>query len=236
MTILKCIAIDDEPLALSVIERFANKITGLELKGAFQNPHSALEYLHQHHVDLLFLDVQMPDLSGLEFLQSLTQKPMVIFTTAHTEYALESYEWDAIDYLLKPIIFERFLKGVNKAKQFMLPEADTRKKTKESTYLFVKSDTRFFKINYDDILYIEGMRDYIAIHTTQQRILTLLSMTKMLDRLPAYEFKRVHKSYIINVKHIQLIQNNKIQLPGKEVPVSSSYKEDMQKFVESRLE
>jgi len=236
MTKITCIAIDDEPLALAVIERFSSKVPSLELRGTFQNPLSALEFLQSHPVDLLFLDIHMPDLSGMEFLHSLTHKPLIIFTTAHTEYALESYEWDAVDYLLKPILFERFLKGVNKARHIMDREEDERPATQEATYLFVKSDTRFFKINYRDILFIEGMRDYIAIHTEQQRILTLMSMTKMLHKLPSCDFKRVHKSYIINVQHIDLIQHNRVQLAGKEIPVSSTYKEDFQKFIESRLE
>jgi len=239
MSVIKCVAIDDEPLALSVIERFADKIPDLSVQAVFQNPLTALEYIQKESIDLLFLDIHMPDLNGMELLQSLPDKPLVVFTTAYTEYALESYEWDAVDYLLKPFIFERFVKSVNKARQHMSKQEEVQTASQllsPRSYVFIKSDTRFFKINLTDILYIEGMRDYIAVHTHQQRILTLMSMTKMLTRLPESEFKRVHKSYIINVHHIEMVQNNRIQLAGQEIPISNSYKEDFHRFMESRME
>lgn len=231
---LRCIAIDDEPIALKVIERFVKKVPFLELLGSFQNPVEASLFLQENPVDLIFLDIQMPDLTGLQFLQSLTDPPKVIFTTAYSEYAVESYELDAVDYLLKPIPFERFLKAVNKAYKLhqaevehdLAQDEEDAKHDALSPYLFLKSDTRIFKVKRDEIRYIEGMRDYIAVHTPQKRILTLMSLSKMLSRLPATDFIRVHKSYIINLHHIALIQQNRVIIGEKEIPISNTYRED----------
>ncbi|TAE61596.1 MAG: DNA-binding response regulator [Bacteroidetes bacterium] len=241
---MRAIAVDDEPLALEVIQRFAEKVPQLELVGVFQNPVEAVQFIGQHPVDLLFLDIQMPDLSGLQLLQSLSYKPLVIFTTAYSQYALNSYDWDAVDYLLKPVLFDRFLKAVNKAfSLFHAQESLEARRDKEDAepqgskdYLFVKSDTRFFKVNHADILFIEGMRDYIAVHTPKQRILTLMSMTQMLKKLPSGDFMRVHKSYIVGLKHITLIQNNRIYIGDKEIPISNSYKDLFLKFLEEMNE
>lgn len=231
---MRCIAIDDEPLALKVIERFVSKVPFLELQRSFQNPVEASLYLQENPIDLIFLDIQMPDLTGMQFLQSLTNPPKVIFTTAHSEHAAESYDLDAIDYLLKPIPFERFLKGVNKAFKLHQLEADHAEGQEAedaihdalSPYLFLKSDTRIFKVKRDEIRYIEGMRDYIAVHTPQRRIMTLMSLSKMLLRLPPSDFIRVHKSYIINLHHIALIKQNRIIIGEKEIPISNTYRED----------
>ena len=229
---LNCIAVDDEPLALEVIKRFGEKIPALNLMETFQNPIEAVEFIKENPVDLVFLDIQMPDLTGLEFMNSFAEKPMVIFTTAFADYAIESYEVDAIDYLLKPVLFDRFYKAVNKA-LMKIEESGTEIRAEED-FMFIKSDTRIFKINYNDILYIEGMRDYIAVHTPKQRILTLMSMTRMLDKLPKRRFMRVHKSYIIGIGHIHMIQNNRVLINQKEIPISNSYKEQFLKFIENK--
>lgn len=236
---MKCIAIDDEPLALEVIERFSSKVAGIELIRTFQNPVEAVEFIQNESVDLVFLDIQMPDLTGIQFMQSIQVKPLVIFTTAYSQYAIESYELDAVDYLLKPILFDRFLKAVSKAQKVFKAGNQTAAptgtgETSGDDFLFIKSDTRFFKVNFEDILYIEGMRDYIAVHTPNQRILTLMSMTKMLDKLPKADFMRVHKSFIIGLQHINLIQHNRVTINEKEIPISNSYKEEFLKFVEGR--
>ncbi len=237
---LRAIAVDDEPLALEVIERFSQKIPSLELINTFQSPIEAMEYLKENPVDLLFLDIQMPDLTGLQFLQSLTEKPMIIFTTAFTEYAVDSYEFDAVDYLLKPVLFDRFYKAVNRAElQLQAKEALQAQDGDDAVgngkdFLFIKSDTRFFRVSLSDILLIEGMRDYIAVHTPKQRILTLMSMTNMLKKLPSDRFMRVHKSYIIGLDHIALIQHNRVFINDKEIPISSSYKEEFLRFVEGK--
>lgn len=234
---LTAIAIDDEPMALEVIKKFSEKTTGLDLVGTFQNPLEASAFLQEHQVDLVFLDIRMPDLTGPQFLQSLSQLPMVIFTTAHPEYAVDSYEWDAVDYLMKPIPLDRFLKAVNKAIAQKKAEDLLQEKQEEGAdrdYLFIKSDTRFFRVNYEDILFLEGMRDYVAVHTPQQRILTLTSMTNILKKLPSDRFMRVHKSYIIGLQHITLIQNNKVIIGDREIPISNSYKDDLAKFIEGQ--
>lgn len=242
MTGMNCIAIDDEPIALEVISRFAGKVPNLNLLRTFQNPIEAVQFLQSETIDLIFLDIEMPDITGLQLLQSIPQKPLIIFTTAYSEYAVDSYEMDAVDYLLKPIPFDRFLKAVNKAFTFikaqevidnrMTQPEDERNAGASKDYLFIKSDTRFFKVNHSDILFIEGMRDYIAVHTPTQKILTLMSMTKMLTKLPTKDFMRVHKSYIIGLNHISLIQNNRVIVGGKEIPISNSYKETFLAFVE----
>ncbi|RMG26156.1 MAG: DNA-binding response regulator [Bacteroidetes bacterium] len=229
MSRIRCIAIDDEPLALEVIQKFASKIPSLDLLGCFQNPLEALEFIQQEPVNLIFLDVQMPDLSGLQLKQHLPEDLSVIFTTAYSEYAIESYNLNAVDYLLKPILFDRFLKAVQKAQKLLQVEMQE----KPPTYLFIKSDTRYFKVNYDDILYIEGMRDYIAVHTPYKKILTLMSMTKILEKLPSASFMRVHKSFIINLNHISLVQNNRVLIQEREIPISNTYKENFIKFVEA---
>ncbi|MDP5170849.1 MAG: LytTR family DNA-binding domain-containing protein [Bacteroidia bacterium] len=231
MSGLRCIAVDDEPLALEVIKRFAGKIPELELLSTFGNPLEAIQFLRNEEVDLIFLDINMPDLTGMQLLESLSKLPMIIFTTAYSQYAVDSYELDATDYLLKPIPFDRFLKAVNKAFREKKAMADL-PKDGFGDYLFIKSDTRFFKVNYDDILFIEGMRDYVAVHTGKQKILTLMSMTRILEKLPPTKFMRVHKSYIIGIHHIELVHNHRIRIAGREIPISNSYRESFQEFVD----
>ncbi|MFK7923378.1 MAG: LytR/AlgR family response regulator transcription factor [Bacteroidia bacterium] len=233
---LTAVAIDDEPLALEVIERFAGKSGDLNLLMAFDNPLEAISFLQDNKVDLIFLDIQMPDLTGIQLLESLIYKPMIVFTTAYSQYAVDSYELGAIDYLLKPVSLDRFLKAVNKAVSFVRAQDALDEKSNEQPdikdYMFIKSDTRFFKVNLGEILYVEGMRDYVAVHTPERRIMTLMSMSKMMDKLPESDFMRVHKSYIIGLNHIQLIQNNRVKIVEKEIPISNSYKESFLAFVE----
>ena len=232
---MRCLVIDDEPLAIEILARFIKKVPFLELVETFENAVEASTYLQHDKVDLLFLDVQMPDLNGLQLLQSLSEKPLVIFTSAYSQYALESYSLDAVDYLLKPILFERFLKAVNKAQKLHQIQAPGSEIIgEEDDFIFIKSDTRYFKINYADIQYIEGMRDYVAVHTPGQKILTLMSMTNMLDNLPTGDFMRVHKSYIVGLKHISMVQHNRIKIGEKEIPVSNTYKEGLMKYIENR--
>ncbi len=234
MSTLRCIAVDDEPLALEVIRHFAAKVPGLELVGTYANPLQALERLRNEPADLVFLDIHMPDLTGLQLLESLHPMPMVIFTTAYSQYAVDSYERDALDYLLKPILFDRFLKAVNKAfrEQKARDEQPEIAKEEFGSFLFIKSDTRYFKVELEDILFIEGMRDYVAVHTPKQKILTLMSMTKILEKLPPDRFMRVHKSFIVGIRHIDLVQNHRIKIGGKEIPISNSYRDAFQAFVE----
>ncbi len=234
MKLMRCVAVDDEPLALEVIRRFVDKVPELDLIGAFSNPMEAMQCLRNEEVELLFLDIHMPDLTGWQLLESLPKPPMIIFTTAYSQYGADSYNVDAVDYLLKPIPFDRFLKAVNRALQKQKSEQTTAKDQREdeASYLFVKSDTRFFKVDFQDILYVEGMRDYVAVYTGKQKILTLMSMTKMLEKLPAEQFMRVHKSFIVGVAHIEMVQNYRIRIAGKEIPISNSYREAFQSFMD----
>ena len=221
--VLRCIAIDDEPLALEVIKAYAAKFPALQLLGTFDDALSAAEFLKQVPVDLLFVDIHMPDISGLDLVRSLAGKPMVIFTTAHKQFAYEGFELQALDYLLKPIDPGRFAKAVQKATDYY---AYTHRKTEEpAESLFVYSEYRLVKIPLLEIRYIESLEDYIRIHLTAGKpILTLMTLKKVLEKLPAAQFQRIHRSYAVPLAKVKSIQNRKVQLDGGvELPISDSY-------------
>ena len=232
---IRCIAVDDEPLALAVIKRLVEKTPGLTLLAAFDNPLHAQEYVMEHEVDLIFLDVDMPDLTGIAFVKTLSEHPQIIFTTAHAKYALEGFEYDAVDFLLKPILWDRFLKAVNKSKHLLTLQQEQASIPSESSprqFMFVKSDNRLLKVKFDDILFIEGMRDYVGIHTSQQRILTLMSMRHILEKLPPTEFIRVHRSYIVGIHHIYQVHHNKVKVAEHDIPISETYKGAFTNFID----
>lgn len=240
---LKCIAIDDEPLALDLIKQYTSKVSFLKLIGAFENPLDAIQFLSANQVDLIFLDVQMEEISGIQFLKVLTNKPKVIMTTAYDKYAVAGFELDVVDYLLKPISFERFLKAVNKVYDLINLERQNNTSDKikleneilnNDTYFFVKSGTQLIKINYDDVLYIEGQGDYLSIVTKNKKILTLQTFSKMEKILPENVFVRVHKSYIVSLPHIEKIERNRIIIGEKYIPISESYKDNFYKKIESK--
>ena len=226
-----CLIIDDEALALSLLQNHIKKIPFLECKGAYQSVFDAQLYLNENEVDILFLDIQMPELSGLDFLKLLPRKPAVVFTTAYSEYALDAFEQDAVDYLVKPIEFDRFFKSVNKALRYTGKLSDNELKDyrnperAQQDELYIKSDQRIVKIRIDDILYIEGLQKYVKIHTEEKVWTTLVSMSKTLQNLPAQQFFRVHKSYIINLNKIKSIEGNMIWIGDKYVPVSKGQKD-----------
>ncbi|GDX52405.1 DNA-binding response regulator [Bacteroidota bacterium] len=226
---IKAIAIDDEPLALNVIEAFCKELDFVDLQKTFTKPHDGLKYLKKFSVDLLFLDINMPPIRGIEFYKSIQQETMVIFTTAHREYAVESYELNAIDFLLKPFEKERFIKAVNRAKEFY-----TFRRQKEeikNQFLFVRADYSLIKIALADILYIEGLDDYIKIILPDQKpIVTRMTMKNILEKLPAKEFFRVHRSFIIPFSKIQNVRNKNILISGVEIPIGSSYEEGFMKL------
>jgi DNA-binding LytR/AlgR family response regulator len=230
---IRCIAIDDETLALDLIEDNIRKVPFLELVKKCKSAFEALEPLQNEKIDILFLDIQMPDITGIQFLKSLKNKPLVIFTTAYEKYALEGFDLDVIDYLLKPFSFDRFLKAVNKAKDYLrLNEKTTLHENGTDTrstagYIFVKADYKLVKIDFNDILYIEGLKDYIKIYSGEKPVLTLLSMKSLEEKLPVSDFVRVHRSYIVAVKKIQFIQRNFIHIGNKEIPISDNYKEQL---------
>ncbi|MCX6244372.1 MAG: LytTR family DNA-binding domain-containing protein [Bacteroidetes bacterium] len=228
---IRCIAIDDEKLALDLIEDDIRKVPFLELVKTCRSGFEALDVLQNEKIDLLFLDIQMPDISGIQFLKSLNNKPLVIFTTAYEKYALEGFELDVIDYLLKPYSFERFLKAVNKAQEYLintgniqLPET-AGATSPEGNFFFVKSDYKLVKIEISEILYIESLKDYVKIYTGGKPILTLSSMKAIEERLPSSDFIRVHRGFIVNIRKIRYIQRNSIMVENKEIPIGENYKE-----------
>lgn len=234
---LTCYIIDDEPLAIEVIESHVSKIDGLEIKATFQNAVKAFQELRNTTVDVLFLDIQMPRLTGIEFLRTLKNPPKVIFTTAYREYALEGFELDVIDYLLKPVSFERFLKAVNKVFDSIYePTAPTvhNEAVDEHHYVFVPSDKKNVKICLEEILYIESKRDYILIKTKNKEVTTYQTITYMEERLPSDRFLRIHRSFIINLKKIESWSNNEIELAETTIPIGRTYKrEALKKLGES---
>lgn len=231
---MNCIAVDDELLALKKIQRFAEKIDYLNLLGTFDNALSTFSFLRENKVDLIFLDIQMDEFTGIQLLETIKDPPYVILTTAYDEYALKAYELDVVDYLLKPIPFERFVKAVEKVyARFLKDEnfkavpapANIPAQTQEQeNFTFIKSGNKTIKIYFNKILYIEGQRDYLQIHTEDSKIMTLLNFKKMQELLDPQKFVRVHKSYIIAVDKIDYIENNAIKIKDKLIPVSSTYK------------
>lgn len=235
---INCIAIDDEPLALDVIENHISKIPFLNLKARFQNPLEAIEYLYNNKVDLVFLDIQMPELTGFEVLKTLSNKPMVIFTTAYPNYALESYEMDAVDYLVKPIPFDRFLKSVMKVKQRLTPvtttvtNQETSPKQIEQEFIFVKTEYKTVRINYKDIHFVESMKDYVIFHLENETISSLLSIKNVEETLPKETFLRIHRSFIISLNKIESIERNTVIILNNRLSVGTNYREKFKELVE----
>ena len=230
---IKCLAIDDESLALDLLEDNISKIPFLELIGKCKNAFDAIDFLQNYDVDLIFLDIQMPGISGIQMLQSLKQAPLVIFITAYENFALEGFNLNAIDYLLKPVSFERFLKAANKANDYLLLHNRNHEIHEEkSDFFFVNADYNLLKISLSEILYIEGLKDYIKIHCKnfERPVITRLSMKSMEERLPSRLFLRVHKSFIVSVENIHSIRKNRIRIGQEEIPVSDFYKENLVKL------
>ena len=223
---LNCLAIDDEPLALDIIEDYVTKIPFLNLVGKFIDPVEATTILQKGNVDLIFLDIQMPGLTGLEFLNTLERKPAVIFTTAYDKYAVESYDFNTIDYLLKPISFDRFLKAANKANEVLSLGGDST----DNKFIFIKADYKIHKIATDDIAYVEGYKDYVRIYTPEKRYVTRESMKNMEGLLSKDQFLRIHRSYIISVEKFSAIEGNMIILGEEKLPIGKSYKEQVMKY------
>lgn len=220
---MTCIIIDDEPLAVDLLESYASKIEDLEVIGTFNNALDALKVLRAQPVDVLFLDIQMPEITGIEFKKIISKDIKVIFTTAYSEYALESYDLDAVDYLLKPITFQRFLKAVEKLNTKTVTTAST--EAEKNDYLFVKTEYRHQKISFSDILYLKGLSDYVAIQTKDSKVLTLQNMKDFEKSLPKNKFIRVHKSYIVALEQIEFIERNRIVIEGEYIPIGATYKD-----------
>jgi DNA-binding LytR/AlgR family response regulator len=243
---IRCLIVDDEPLALHILEDYISKIPFLQLVKATTNPIEALTIVQEKGADLVFLDVQMPELSGIQFLRISNGKAKVILTTAYPQYALEGYELDVIDYLLKPIAFDRFFKAVQKAQTILQPapavgpaptQAEAAQQPRQdflSDFIFVKTEHKIQKVYLNDILFIEGLKDYISIFTPAERIITLQNMKKMEDALPEKYFIRVHKSYIVSVNKIDSIERSRIFIGDKIIPVGDTYREEFFKIVDGK--
>ena len=227
---LTCYIIDDEPLAIEVIENHVSKIEGLDVVATFQNAVKAFQALRETKVDVLFLDIQMPRLTGIEFLKTLKNPPKVIFTTAYREYALEGFELDVVDYLLKPISFDRFLKAVDKVFDSVEPAIPTFEFIPESPdtphFVFVPSEKKNIKICLEEIEYIESKRDYILIKTTKKEVLTHQTITYMEERLPEDQFLRVHRSFIINLKKIESWNHHEVEVGDATIPIGRTFKQN----------
>ncbi|WP_264509764.1 LytR/AlgR family response regulator transcription factor [Flavobacterium sp. N1719] len=239
---MKCIIVDDEPLAVDLLVDFCGKMDALTLVKTFNNAIDAISFVNQNKIDLIFLDIEMPQFTGMDFINTLESKPMIIFTTAYSNYAVEGFDNGALDYLLKPIPFSRFVKAVLRAEQqFKLvqnnPSAQTEApllvQEEEANFMFIKVGYETMKIDFKDILFIEGLKDYVKIiFTNNTNVLSLMSMSKLETTLENKGFCRIHRSYIVNLKSIQSIQRNRILIADKRLPVSDTYRESFFKTIQ----
>ncbi|MEO7176282.1 MAG: LytTR family DNA-binding domain-containing protein [Saprospiraceae bacterium] len=240
---IRTLIVDDEPLALDILESYIEKMPDLHLVGRCENAFEANQFLKKETIDLMFLDIQMPQLTGVEFLKSLTQPPLTVFTTAFPNYAVEGFELNAVDYLLKPISLDRFMKAVNKVMDKMPNRSNNFHATEHEgephegeDFIFVKADKKFVKVKYDDILYIEGLKDYVIIRNEKGRVITLQTMKSLEDKLPSKTFKRIHRSYIVNLNKVNAILGNMVEVientQPKHLPVGKNYKDELMLMIE----
>jgi len=224
---MKCIIVDDEPLAIEIVESYVSRVEQLELAGTFRNAIAAFTFLQQNPVELIFLDIQMPKLSGIDFLKSLKSPPRVIFTTAFRDYALDGFELEVVDYLLKPISFERFLKAVAKVMHVtQTPNAKIQEPAGEN-YVFFKVDKKMVKTKMNDILYIESIKDYVKVRTTEKEIITQQKISYLEESLPKDQFLRIHRSFIINRERIDAYSATDVEIGKHHVPIGRNYKNDV---------
>lgn len=241
---INCLVIDDEPLAIDILEDYIAKIPFLNLVKSYQNPIEALSAMQEGNIDLVFLDVQMPELTGIQFLKIATRKCKVILTTAYSQYALDGYDLNVVDYLLKPIAFDRFYTAAQKAKELLFnTPAQTIAIENQliaapiaivHDFIFVKTEYKILKIYLDDILFIEGLKDYISIYTQKERIITLQSMKKIDEGLPDHRFVRVHKSYIVALDKIESIERSRITIGDKIIPIGDTHRDYFFKMIDDK--
>jgi two-component system LytT family response regulator len=236
---MNCIAIDDEPLALEIIVDYISKVPFLKLLKTFDNAIDSIEFIKNNKVDLMFLDIQMEELTGIQLLHALKKRPQVIITTAHDSYAIEGFELDAADYLLKPISFERFVKSVDKVYNKLKPSTGESNgyiaiANPSENFIFIKTENRLQKVAFSDILYIEGQGDYLKVVTVAAKIMTLQNFKKFESTLPADNFIRVHKSYLVAINKIESISKNRIKIGNTLIPVSDSYKNNFYNVLNKR--
>ncbi|MCD7962130.1 MAG: LytTR family DNA-binding domain-containing protein [Rikenellaceae bacterium] len=234
---MKCIAVDDEPLALSIIEGFCNKVNFLDLIGKCSNAIEATEILRTHDVDLLFLDINMPHLTGVDFVKITKELPMVIFTTAYADYALTGYDLNAVDYLLKPFSFDRFLKAVSKAYELYQLKNSSKKNQEtipdvSSDYMMIRVEYSTVRVNISDILFIEGLKDYVKISTVNKNYVTKSSLKNVEEKLPSDIFVRIHKSFIVNLDKVDAFENNHLIIGKNQIPLGSNYRDIFMEFLD----
>ncbi len=230
-----CVIVDDEPLARSLLKDYVSKVPSLKLINVCSSAIAAMEIIQTQSVDLLFLDIQMPEVTGLSLLKIMKKKPMVVLTTAYSEYALESYELDVVDYLLKPITFSRFLQAVDKVNSRLGTASTPFEKiisNPSQSFIFVKDGTKLVKVKLEDILYIEGLKDYVTIHTKQQKVVSLQRLKALEEQLPPDQFIRIHNSFIVALSAIDTIHKNEVYVGSASLPISDSYRKMFRDFIE----
>ena len=233
---INCIIIDDEPLARKGLKEYIADVDFLQLAGEFDSPLKATDLLNRTEAPLLFLDIEMPRISGLDFFKSLIHPPPVIFVTAYPEFALEGFEVNALDYLVKPVSFDRFLKAVYKAREYHAVRDTNIQAAASSNYFFVKTDNKVVKIAFEEVLFVEALQNYVVIHTTEKKIITYLTFKSVEEYLPAEQFLKIHKSYIIAISKIDSIEGNTIRIGEHHIPVSRTLKEEvMNKLLKNRF-
>jgi DNA-binding LytR/AlgR family response regulator len=234
---MNCLIVDDEPMARKGLEEYIKEVEFLHLVAKCESASKAMAYLQDNAIDLIFLDIQMPKLSGIELLKSLTHPPMTVFTTAYADYAMEGYALDVIDYLLKPIPFDRFLKATQKAFDFYkLNHREPGERTISSDYFFVKCESKFEKVLYAEVLYLEALQNYTVIHTPDRKLITYITFGGLLDQLPIGQFLRIHKSYTVAISKITAIEGNEIRINKIKVPISRNLKDEvMDKILKNNL-
>ena len=232
---IKCIIVDDEPLAIEIVESYVNRIDQLQLEGTFRNAVQAFAYLQQHNVDLIFLDIQMPKLSGIDFLKTLKNPPKVIFTTAFRDYAIDGFDLEVIDYLLKPIPFERFLKAVGKVmhqQSTTLPTPPAKKpEPTPDDYVYFKVDKKMIKTKMAAVLYIESIKDYVKVRTDEKEIITQQKISYLEESLPSQQFLRIHRSFIVNIDKIDAYSATDVEIGKHSIPIGRNYKNDVMKVL-----
>lgn len=232
---IKCIIVDDEPLAIEIVESYVNRIDQLQLQATFRNAVQAFAYLQQHTVDLIFLDIQMPKLSGIDFLKTLKNPPKVIFTTAYRDYAIDGFDLEVIDYLLKPIPFERFLKAVAKVmhqQSAPVPTAPAKKaESSGDDYVYFKVDKKMIKTKMAAVLYIESIKDYVKVRTDEKEIITQQKISYLEESLPSQQFLRIHRSFIVNIDKIDAYSATDVEIGKHSIPIGRNYKNDVMKVL-----
>ena len=234
---LKCIVVDDEPLAIEIMESYVSKVEQLHLLGSFRNAISAFTFLQENNVDLIFLDIQMPKLSGIDFIKTLKHPPKVIFTTAFREYALEGFELEIVDYLLKPIPFDRFLKAVAKVlhQPVISPVSNTKHEPAPDNYVFFKVDKKMIKTKMTEVLYIESIKDYVKVKTSDKEIVTQQKISYLEESLPREQFLRIHRSFIVNLEKIDAYSATDVEIGKHSIPIGRNYKNDVMKVLAKNI-